>query len=236
MNNRAFYFVILFITLSTIGWAQSDSIDYLGQKPPGYYPQKFAPEIFKINEWGPVFSPDGNELFYTWQVPDMKDQIYHINYMKKINGVWSKPVPAPFTDKNGSAEIEPNFSPDGKRLYFDSEREGGFGRADIWYVEKTDTGWSEPINAGSTINTKYMDNFASFADDGSMFFCSDRNKDMWDIDIYYVKFENGKFLVPQRLSDSINTTGWDANPIMVKDKLIYLSPRNEWIRQRGYLL
>ena len=220
---------ILVFGISNIGNvlnAQVDSIDYLGQKAPGYYPQKFAPLIFnKVNEWGPVFSPDGKELFYTWQKPD-GSQNYQINYMKRTNGVWSEPVPAPFSDKNGAAEIEPNFTPDGKRLYYDSERKGGFGGADIWYVEKTDTGWSAPVNAGNTINTKYNDNFASFAEDGSMFFCSDRNRGDWNIDIYYAKYENGNFLAPIRLGDSINTPNWDACPTVVNDKLFFQSTRS----------
>ncbi len=218
-------FAIL-IGFNSFIYAQDDSIDYLGQKVPGYYPQKFAPEIFKINEWGPVFSPDGKELFYTWQNPN-GSQDYHINYMKKVDGVWSTPVPAPFTDKNGSPEIEPNFSPDGKRLYFDSERTGGFGGADIWYVEKTDTGWSAPVNAGATINAASNDNFASFAQDGSIFFCSDRKNGNWDIDIYYAKYENGKFSAPIRLGDSINTPNWDACPTVVIDKLFFESTRSD---------
>jgi hypothetical protein len=228
MRSIRYYTMVAFLSLFfAIGlYAQADTIDYLGQKTPGYYPEKFAVEIFNnSNEWGPVFSPDGNELFYTWQNPN-GSQDYHINYMEKIDGVWSTPIPAPFTDINGSPEIEPNFTPDGKRLYFDSERQGGFGKADIWYVEKTDTGWSMPVNAGDTINTIYNDNFASFTEDGSMFFCSDRNNADWDIDIYYAKFENGKFLAPIRLADSINTPGWDACPTVVNDKLFFESSRS----------
>jgi hypothetical protein len=228
MRTIRYYTIVVFVSLLFgLGLnAQVDSIDYLGQKAPGYYPEKFAGDFFnKTNEWGPVFSPDGKELFYTWQNPN-GSQDYHINYMKKVDGVWSSPVPAPFTDKNGSAEIEPNFTPDGKRLYFDSERQGGFGKADIWYVEKTDTGWSMPINAGVTVNTKYNDNFASFAEDGSMFFCSDRNKADWDIDIYYAKYENGNLLAPIRLGDSINTLNWDACPTVVNNKLFFESKQN----------
>jgi hypothetical protein len=226
LKSKVFFHSMAIITFSIVCNAQVVSIDYLGQKVPGYFPEKFAVGFFnKTNEFGPVFSPDRKELFYTWQNPN-GSQDYHINYMKKVNGVWSKPVPAPFTDKNGSPEIEPNFTPDGKRLYFDSERKSGFGKADIWYVEKTDTGWSAPVNAGATINTKYNDNFASFTKDGSMFFCSDRNKAEWDIDIYYAKYENGKFSAPLRLGDSINTPNWDACPTVVNDKLFFESSRS----------
>ncbi|MBN1185768.1 MAG: nuclear transport factor 2 family protein [Bacteroidales bacterium] len=217
------FLVIIFFTVNIN--AQSDSIDYLGQKAPGYYPEKFASGIFMSNEWGPVFSPDGNELFYTWQNPN-GSQDYHINYMKKTNGVWSEPVPAPFTDKGGKPDIEPNFTPDGKRLYFDSERAGGFGGADIWYVEKNDTGWSEPLNAGAEINSPFNDNFASFSPDSSMFFCSDRDKGNWDINIFYAKYIDSEYQTPIKLSDTINTSGWDACPTIVKDKLIFQSTRS----------
>jgi hypothetical protein len=97
------------------------------------------------------------------------------------------------------------------------------GGADIWYVEKTDTGWSNPINASDTINTKNNDNFAAFAEDGSMFFCSDRKSGDWNIDIYYAKYENGKFIAPQRLGDSINMSGWDASPVVINGKLFFES-------------
>jgi len=223
LNRKTFFLSMAIIMYAIVGNAQVNSIDYFGQKPPGYFPEKFAPEIFnKKNEWGPVFSPDGNELFYSWQNPN-GNQDYKIYHMKKTDGIWSSPALAPFTDKNGSAEIEPNFTPDGKRLYFDSERAGGFGGADIWYVEKTDSGWGEPINAGNTINTQFNDNFPSFAEDSTMYFCSDRNKNAWDIDIYYAKYENGKYEDPIRLHDSINTTNWDACPTVINNKLVFES-------------
>lgn len=215
--------VCALLIIKTNLFSQEEQIDYLGQQPPGYFPEVFAPEVFNAtNIWGPVFSPDGTELFYTWQNPN-GSQDYHIMYMRKTNGVWSDPMPAPFTDENGAAELEPNFTPDGNRLYYDSERRDGLGGADIWYVERTETGWSDPINAGEGINTSRNDNFPSFAEDGTMFFCSDRDKETWDIDIYYASYENGEFATPVRLHDSINSTTWEACPAVINDMLIYES-------------
>lgn len=205
-------------------FSQSDSIDYLGQPAPKYFPEKFASGMFGKNEWGPVFSPNGDEMFFTWQNPN-GSQNYQIKHRTKTNGQWSESSVAPFSDPNRRAELEPNFTPDGQRLYFDSERDGGYGGADIWYVTKTDTGWSQPVNAGPEINTSSNDNFPSFAEDGSMFFCSDRLKGNWDIDIYYAKYENGTFLAPQILGDSINTDKWEACPTAYKNKLVFESTR-----------
>jgi hypothetical protein len=51
-------------------------------------------------------------------------------------------------------ESQPYVTSDGKRLYFASERAGGFGKSDIWYSERQPNGaWGAPINAGPVINT-----------------------------------------------------------------------------------
>ncbi len=217
--------IALAMTLVINGIAFSQPpLDYLGQKLPGVKPGKFMPGVFTVNEWGPVFSPDGTELFYTRNPSG--SQTYRIYYMKKTGGVWSKPIAAPFSDKNGAPEIEPAFTPDGKRLYFDSERRGGFGAADIWYVEKTATGWSEPVNAGEGINSSASDAMPSFAPDGTLYFCSDRNNDRWDIDIYYSKLTRGKYMAPVKI-DGISTRKWDAHPTVIGDKLFFTSVRSE---------
>jgi outer membrane protein OmpA-like peptidoglycan-associated protein len=56
-------------------------------------------------------------------------------------------------------ESHPAISPDGKILFFSSNRGGGengagFGGTDIWYSrKKADGNWEEPINCGDKINT-----------------------------------------------------------------------------------
>lgn len=48
----------------------------------------------------------------------------------------------------------PAFSPDGRRLYFVSDRKGSYGPGcDLWVVEKRGDGWSRPINLGPEIHT-----------------------------------------------------------------------------------
>ena len=222
----ALLFTTLLPAAPTLSGAEPIAIDYLGQTPPGCFPERFAPELFQPNEWGPVFSPDGNELFSTWQNPD-GSQDYHLQYRRRVDGVWSPAGPAPFADPNGAPEIEPNFSPDGQRLYFDSERAGGFGGADIWYVEKTATGWSAPINAGSAINTKANDNFPFFAADGTFYFCSDRDNTQWDIDIFTAPLRDGSDLSPQRLGPTVNSPRWDSCPTAVGTGLLFNALRDE---------
>ena len=57
-------------------------------------------------------------------------------------------------------------------LYFSSDGHGGFGGADIFYSKKTNTGWSEPINLGPTINTPYNDMYFSLPSIGDRAYVS----------------------------------------------------------------
>ncbi len=48
----------------------------------------------------------------------------------------------------------PYVTPDGTRLYFASDRPGGFGGSDIWISERLPSGaWGDPRNAGPAVNT-----------------------------------------------------------------------------------
>jgi hypothetical protein len=51
-------------------------------------------------------------------------------------------------------ESQPAFGPNGNVIVFASNRSGGFGGVDLWYIyKKKDGEWSVPINCGSLINT-----------------------------------------------------------------------------------
>lgn len=122
--------------------------DYLGQKVPGIIPEVFAPGIISGFIHGLIaVSPKGDEIY--WVVNGDKEQIFYSEIEK---GKWTKPALANFNSNynNGS----PVFSSDGKRLYFSSvDRPGGLGGYDAWYVEKTDNGWSSPMNADEPYNS-----------------------------------------------------------------------------------
>lgn len=51
------------------------------------------------------------------------------------------------------------MSADGQRLYFASDMPGGFGRMDLYYSDKKNGEWTEPVNLGKPINTENHDLF-----------------------------------------------------------------------------
>lgn len=55
------------------------------------------------------------------------------------------------------------ITPDGRTMYFSSNRPGGEGELDIWTSEKAaDGSWEKPVNCGNVINTPYDENTPFF--------------------------------------------------------------------------
>src|SRR4029079_9052859 len=71
-----------------------------------------------------------------------------------VDGRWTMPEVAPFSGRYSDAD--PFITADGKKFYFISRRPapGKTSRdLDIWVMDKTETGWSEPRNLGQPVNS-----------------------------------------------------------------------------------
>jgi Tol biopolymer transport system component len=141
---------------------------YLGQTPPGSTPVLFAPGyVSRENAFehsGAVFSPDGREVY--WAAKPNGDPLFHIYFMKLVNGRWTAPAMTSFTqDYEGN---RPAFSPDGRRLYYETIRNPVGGP--ILFVEREGDGWSQPSAAPATINATGSERPFSVTGDGSLYF------------------------------------------------------------------
>ena len=113
---------------------------YLGQKPPGIIPEIFAQGIISTgaSEFGSTFTPDGQEFCYA--VSGVPRQV--IVCIKSQASRWTQPQIPVFSGRYDDWDM--NFSPDGKKLYFTSNRPfTGKGdpldNSNLWVVEKTKT-------------------------------------------------------------------------------------------------
>lgn len=145
---------------------------YLGQKPPGMTPEVFAPGIVsKEGDQGRLFiAPDGSEIIY-WE-RDAGGRMRILSILNK-GRVWSEPEVLPFSEEY--INNEPCLSPDGKRLYFVSNRpRSGTGEAekfpDVWVVEKTAGKWGQPKNLGEPVNRLDIVVQPFMAADGKLYF------------------------------------------------------------------
>lgn len=201
--------------------------DYLGQLPPGRKAELFAPGIIStgMNDRDITISPDLNEIYYSV----LEEPHYTIVCMKKDKGRWIKQEIAPFSGQYN--DCEPQFSPDGKRLYFCSTRPlGGNGEPkdyDIWYVEKTVNGWGEAKNPGPPLNTEKNEFYPSITSDGTVYFTSH------DMNICRSRYSNGKYLPPEKLGDKVNTPRGEYNAYTAPDESYLIFTSHGWDRGVG---
>lgn len=188
-------------------------------------PQLFAPGIIPyegIQHCFPAISPDGSEILWITSLERGSRKIMHISCK---SGIWTGPMIAPFSGVY--LDQSPVFSSDGNRLYFCSNRPGGFGGFDIWYVDKTDSGWSQSQNLGSPPNTESSESQMSISNNGTIYFVSKLENVEWNMGIYRSKIINGVYQKPQLLDSNINTKYVDYTPFIASNEsyLLFASSR-----------
>jgi hypothetical protein len=203
---------------------------YLGREPPGMKGELFAPGILStgMDELNAVFLPGGTEVFFSLHRRGMDFTMVH---MREVNGRWTEPAIASFSGEY--SDVDPAVSPDGERVYYCSNRpRSGSGAPeadfDIWYVEKTESGWSEPVNAGAPINTDADEFYPSFTEEGTMYFQSRREGCIGLTDIYRAEQVDGNYEIAECLPDTINSPGFEGDAFIAPDEsYLIVSTRRE---------
>jgi Tol biopolymer transport system component len=194
---------------------------YLGQNPPGNVPELFGPGIISVESnfehSAAAFSPDGREVFWCTNVnrytePDRQGML-RLYYMEMVDGRWTAPRMAPFTDENVE---RPMFSPDGNSLYFEKvSAPGQVDNMDIFVVHRTGDGWSEPAPVSSLINTPAIERLHCVAGDGSLYFARDpfTNREQ----IFISRISGGVFTEPVELGESFNSDATEVALLVSPD-------------------
>lgn len=145
-----------------------------------------------FNEAIVTFSPDYSEVYFTSnqeEAASEKRPVRRLEIMVSRMGAdssWSEPLPLELNSPNYSA-AHPALSPDGQRLFFSSDRPGGFGGKDLYFADRVGLGWSSPINLGPKINTEGDELFPYYHSDGELYFASDGQIGLGGLDIFRVE-------------------------------------------------
>ncbi|MDR2887902.1 MAG: hypothetical protein LBV26_07890 [Bacteroidales bacterium] len=150
---------------------------------------------------------DGTELFL-YKTDTYDGAIYSSTL---ADGVWS---PVKKLNKNINTkfyESHAAISPDGTKLYFTSNREGGYGNLDIYVSERDASGdWGPAINLGATINTPYNEDTPFITGNGNMlYFSSEGHASMGGYDIFRSSLQASAWQTPENIGYPINTTDDD---------------------------
>jgi WD40-like Beta Propeller Repeat len=199
----------------------------------------FAPGVISDarEQWRITFTPDGKTAYFASSdefFPFTRQATIYVSHL--ADGAWTEPEVAPFSGLYG--DIDPFLSPDGRRLYFSSIRPvDGVTRGDldIWMVERTASGWAEPVRLGPEVNSTEDELYVSASARGTLYFASGPPfpQPGKHFDIYSAAREGDGFAPRERLGPAINTepTGapgeglqdaWEFNPEISVDGHILL--------------
>lgn len=173
-------------------------------------------------------SVDGNTLLLSGNSPGTFGQ-FDIYSATRTEEGWGNLYHYPMPINSTSQDESGYLTSDGKALIFTSDRPGAIGEQmpygryfhggvngnmDIYVSLKTDNGWSEPINLGPTINTKFSERSAFLHPDGkTLYFSSDGHPGLGHLDVFKsVRLNDTSWTdwsEPENLGRFINSTDDD---------------------------
>jgi Tol biopolymer transport system component len=229
IHHRVLFTMIMTLCLfnpNILLFSQSDNATklkgkYLGHKPPGVRAVKFNEGVLVGDKrsFNVSFSPDWKELFFSYYkgTPEHPHPEYEIRYFKQVDGVWYGPEVAFFSGKYSDVDV--TFSPDGKQLFFTSDRpHPKSADMDIYYLEKKETRWSKPIYAGTEVNTIHNEVHAVLSAKRNLFFASNRPGGFGDKDLYRAEWIEGRFTHVTNLGPEVNSEYLDSDCFIAQDE------------------
>lgn len=178
-------------------------------------------------EQGPAISKNGLSLYFGSMRSDgFGGSDIWVSQRASVDEPWGPPMNlGPVVNTPGADNI-PALSRDGHLLFFNSDRPGTSGLADIWisYRENVhdDFGWQTPVNAGAGVNSSALEVGASYIENeegGAPLLFFGRGVTLVDPDIYVSQLQpDGSFgeavLVPE-----LSTAQSDQRPSVRFDGL-----------------
>ena len=152
----------------------------------------------KFHEATPVFTIDGNTMYFTRNnyldgkkgKDANKVMLLKIYKATLVNNRWTNVTELPFNSNNFST-AHPALSPDEQTLYFVSDRPGTIGQSDLYKVAINSNGtYGEPINLGVEINTEGRETFPFVTKDNQLYFASDGHPGLGGLDVFTTKINN----------------------------------------------
>lgn len=172
----------------------------------------------------PAFTPDGRTLYFVRSAPNFNFWTIFVSRFEE--GRCSEPEVAPFSGQY--ADADPFITLDGKQFYFISNRPvNGTVKKDndIWMMEKTPAGWSEPRHLDSPINSDGDEWYPTLTREGTIYFGSDRAGGKGKTDLYRARSVEGKYAAAENLGAPVNTEAHEYEPFIAPDEsfLIFMA-------------
>ena len=204
---------------------------YLGQKPPGLTPERFAPGIVSTAgiEINGVFAPDFREFVFARQL----DGVFTLFRSTLEGSKWSAPQPLRlYPGGAAGVAVDMAISPDGQEMFFMGRYKAGVAPDerpfDIWMSRKKDGGWTTAETVSAPVSTAAWESYPTVVADGSLYFVSDRPGGVGRSDIYRApRLSGGRFGEPVNIGRPANSEEGEGDPFASPDEryLIITSAR-----------
>ncbi|MCG8308984.1 MAG: OmpA family protein [Cytophagales bacterium] len=171
-------------------------------------PISISPNInSQFNEGTCTISADGRTLIFTTCEGRKSYGSCDLYISEKTGDEWSAPVNLGKNVNSRSWDSQPALSADGRKLFFVSDRGGGYGKRDIWLSVKDGNNiWQKAVNLGPAVNTK-EDEVSPFihVNGTTLFFASRGFPGFGGFDLYKSELFDTVWQEPENLGYPLNT-------------------------------
>jgi outer membrane protein OmpA-like peptidoglycan-associated protein/tetratricopeptide (TPR) repeat protein len=190
------------------GWSQLKKVD--------------GPADSEMNDGAGFLTLDKSNYYFTrWSTTNKTECGIYLS--KLFNNKWA---PAERLNDNvnlqGYKSMQPALSPDGSILYFSSNRPGGFGKMDLWYVNIDEEGRpsGKPINMGKLFNTA-EDEVTPFFHyyTSTLYFSSNGLPGFGGLDVFKSSFNSDSlWSMPKNMGAPVNSSKDDSYFVMERSQ------------------
>jgi OmpA-OmpF porin, OOP family len=173
-----------------------------------------------------VQTPGHSDSLHTLALESMTGCLYAMDSMNVRREM--KVAMADSTFNRGTASFAPMYYDNFKRMVFTSAREGGVVLdpekqqseylCDLYHIEQTGDGWSQPVNFGRPLNSAQHDASGSFNPTNAIFYTrwSAERPDVQNI--YLARMIDYRFFESYKLDSAVNYPGYKSiNPFVSLD-------------------
>lgn len=174
-------------------------------------------------------TPDGNTMFLTiWSGKSTAEKAQVFMSTRSSDGKWSDPsLVSGDINASGYSSQQPSVSPDGKYLYYASDKPGGLGGFDIWVATLEGNSVGASTNLGAAINTADDEEAPYYYKNGSaLVFSTNGRIGMGGYDFFQAKGTPGNWQTPVNLGYPLNS---------VKDDMYLVSTGEKELTDNIYL-
>jgi outer membrane protein OmpA-like peptidoglycan-associated protein/chitodextrinase len=191
-------------------------IDTVG-KPDWESTKLFSKSLTTVLNDGPVTFNSVRDTIYFSRNQDVTGKLSEISGPRNklgiytavlIDGQWTKVRDLRINNEWYNVTT-PCLSPDSKKLFFASDKPGGYGGMDLYSCDWDGERWMDPVNLGAGINTKGNESYPFINPAGELFFSSDGFPGFGGKDIFFSMYSDSAWLEPVHLDPPINSPSDD---------------------------